>query len=259
MEKKKNIINKNLPNILYRFFEKEEYALDFIKGHIRFTNQNECKEMKYPRGDPTERISSLKYPAKIQTLHIDKNTMKCINSTYSNGFMNWSGGLLNSVFVLCACLPNCDMEKLKKELKSPFVVQMNNPQEFLSRIEKSYNEQYNSNKKRIIHNYVSYTKGQQSKKPHPGDSWYLSIFQKPDKYSYQKEYRFAILLHNISSEQEFIKLNINNCEDICVLIENKVDSILIKYKEEIKAGKLGLGLRKRSRPLRVGYRWGMGW
>src|SRR5947209_13099939 len=97
-----------LPTNLLRFFEKEEYAHQFIQGQIRFGLLYRYQKIEGARQDKTEGKVSLYYPGEACKVHY------AIDSQHP-------------YYILCPSHPDVDVAALASIFEAPFLVRITGP------------------------------------------------------------------------------------------------------------------------------------
>lgn len=96
------------PQHLYRCLDKEEYAVDFAeRGLIRFTFIRAYAKIEdAARRDETEGTGEVSFPhPRIQTVHLDKETLRHLGSTFGPGAMHLSTSTASPLYILSFCCP----------------------------------------------------------------------------------------------------------------------------------------------------------
>lgn len=189
-----------LPSTLLRAFEKEEYARQFIKGHLRFGLLEYYRRVEDCRQDRTEGKASL---------------------TLAGGPDHWSAyyslSSPNPHYIICFSHPavcTCTISKFGK-----FVVCINNPAKLIERIR----EVWKHDDRRSLSSPdsiwpVVYNKD--DREEIASDILYSSCLvytQKAPAYAMDREYRYVLKCQSGTKREESLTLDVGNCSDICSL------------------------------------------
>ena len=172
-------VDGEFPEEVYRFFDKEEYAIDFVEngkfrlGSLKTYKANKCAS----RRDETEGHA---YNRMIQ----DKRTR--------NIYLSYAG----HAFLLCFSTLDADFYRMKKEI-GPYVVKVYSPIALALDIDKAVNQKTVNRKYAIFGSKVEYGSGSYiHDKLSPKKSAELSLTQKPIKHKWQSEYRLCLMKLN---------------------------------------------------------------
>ncbi|MDD5242935.1 MAG: hypothetical protein PHU49_02850 [Syntrophorhabdaceae bacterium] len=209
---------KQIPSYLTRFFEKEEYALDFIRGKIRFGSLSYYRHYEGSRGDKTEGLQFF---------------------TWDRG-IRYQGSSVHEHYILCTSGPDVDIYKMKTEM-GQVVVRIENPQLLLEKIRSAWSDHRLSIGDRPAEiAQVVYDKGG----VHEADPFLIAppvYMQKPmQPFAGEKEWRYVltcrlqtertakrsetrpvlesssgIYYFEDSSFDDHLELNIGDCGEIC--------------------------------------------
>jgi hypothetical protein len=182
------------PSVLWRA-TRDSYAQDTIqKGLIYFTNANEFRmDINHERGDLTE-----------------------TDGNFIRQGVPCATGHTNPIFLFCTTFESNADAVLALWRDYDTVICIHNPQMLAERMLKAA---INQGVK-----IISFHAGSPSYDKYRGGTnpyhWAESIYQKPEKYMPQKEYRFAIVGdYSLISTKQII-LNIGSCEDFISITAN---------------------------------------
>ncbi len=188
---------------LYRFFSKDEYALDFFNGCIRLGWLTKYSQMEGDvRGDTTEGTAEYTFNDPNQlSITIDRNTGKEINRTKKPGITNVSSSSINEFYILCASevTDKINLTQLRNRFSEnspllPRYVIIGDVKNFTEIIAKTLEEsEYCQYIMGLIWFKVEYSKGQNRTKHEP--DLYLDVYQKPafvDKKDYPCEHEWRL-------------------------------------------------------------------
>lgn len=126
-------------------------------------------------------------------------------------------GHTNPIFLWCTTLESDTKTVLASWSDCDTVVRIHNPQELAQRIVKSAKAQgvdgisFHCGK-------PTYDKSRGGTNPY---HWSESIYQKPERYALQKEYRFALVANFSMIDVERIKLYLGPCRDLISIVDTK--------------------------------------
>jgi hypothetical protein len=173
------------PKFLYRFFDKEKYALDFLNhGRARLGT------LKYYASiEDASRRDSSEGVAHFKALHRDDN-----GDLVNTGDEYWNGGY--HTYIFCTSSPDVNLEKAKKQW-GHYIVKIKYPNLFLKAVEKAT---YPFTVKRSLLKQVSYSKGEEREVDVSYcDEDCLSAWQKPKTFKNECEYRFILITDKYST------------------------------------------------------------
>ncbi len=190
-----------LPNTLFRFFEKEDYAESFIAGKVRFGRLDYYKTIEGSRRDEAEGSAAFDWSTS-QPIH-------------------YEGTSLNSHFILCTTHPEADKAVLIARFKSPYIVRINNPIALLERINVVWPADFRASGLCEIYP-VEYNKGE-SLEPTPSliPPANYSYCQKPRKpFEVEREFRYVLTCkvhadRGSAEPDQHVSLPLPDCSDIC--------------------------------------------
>lgn len=203
-----------IPEIVYKAFKEEEFALNFInEGIFRIGSLNGYRMTEdASRKDPTEGESFYQFEEDLQQVHYSGDS-ETVRTSNKKGLMNVSGNWGNPTFIFCTSLPSVDVPYLKEKF-GEFVVQINAPGQFISDMQEAIlKTDYPFIGKGFVRGrYVEYSMGEVlTADLEVVDSCELATFQKLPEFSPENEYRFIAMMGAIKPPEvvpEFVELNI---------------------------------------------------
>jgi len=215
--KKYKKLSRNL-NCLYRFFEKEEWALQFIAGNIKVSTLTKCRAYDDPQqGDPDE--AKITFHIKERTYNgrnlssIDRKELEHIGAfvdetstlIINNGQFSQS---VSDAFILCTTADLNDIRDLSKSWK--FGVKISLPPNKLHELLNSAFEREGVDLRYSKHRFVDYDTERfySDVNKQPSDI----AFIKPKHQKDQKEYRFLWSAEN--STFDYSSIDFIYCPEI---------------------------------------------
>ncbi|EGQ9522635.1 hypothetical protein [Vibrio vulnificus] len=173
------------PDVVYRAFDKREYAEAFIAGNVRFANCNNYLDITDSRRDVTEGTGLYLKDDRLTTIRF------CSNSIFIQSFHR-------------------TFESARNAGHGRYIIELHNPFNLATAITK---ELHDSSFKayggvegvNIIYQHGDF-KGEQL------SSYQSSRFtysQKPSSYSSEEEFRFVLITERLDKHQIFIQVNPN--------------------------------------------------
>ncbi|WP_133299290.1 hypothetical protein [Sphaerochaeta halotolerans] len=208
-----NIDKLDFPR-LYRFFSKNEYAESFFKGKILLSNINKYKEIEGVRKDKSEGLAE--YKQKVLNRQGIKITGdgKFGESVFNSGTIDCSSFILNQYYILCFSQAETEEEiaylHKKFSCQSKYIAITDVKlftQKVLDALEEAHFESCISSGKWYR---VEYTKGNELDYESP--PFELSIFQKDQSYSDEKEWRLGFCMKDRDCINSHDSLVIDNNE-----------------------------------------------
>jgi hypothetical protein len=185
-----------VPSSLLRFFEKEEFADQFVTGAIRFSILEYYRGIEDLRRDDTEGQSSVYFRAP-QPIH----------STVSS---------LNRYYAFCTSHPETNITSLAQKY-GRFVVRIDSPLVLLERVKIVWRSHDLALDSAFIAP-VEYTKDElRDADPYLLSPPHLTYSQKLKSYEEDREYRF-LLKCKVDAQRTWenhLTLTLPNCRDIC--------------------------------------------
>ena len=180
------------PSVIYKVFNNESYARDFINGKIRFANIYYYKNIEdSKRKDISEGTGHVIY----------------------NDIPHKSMFASNQIFIFCF------HKSLEAALESQFgdiIVEIINPKELADDISLCLSKQKDIHYGGIEGIEIEYTYSHKvTKEPDSFTMAQLTYGQKPDSFSKEDEFRFVFIKK--STKEEFIVINVESTPDISVL------------------------------------------
>jgi hypothetical protein len=211
---------QGVPSHLLKFYEKEEYALSFIKGEMRFGNLAYYKGIEGTRRDSTEGSVSFFWNQKAPQINIDRRTGQYISRVKSEQNIHYSGCSMNPHFILATTHPEANRQMLEERF-GKFIVQINEPMILLERIKTAWQTH-----PRALCGYativqVTYNKdGLLEADPYLIAPPHYAYSQKPESFEKEREFRYVLecTIDTSRSLADYLTLMIPPCDDICSLI-----------------------------------------
>jgi hypothetical protein len=175
---------------------KHAYAKDLIEDGLLFlTNTDIYRNDPDPeRGDSTETDGTF-----------IRNGVRC-KTGHTNPIFLWCTTLESDTKAVLASWSDCDT-----------VVRISNPEQFAQRI-------VNASKAQGVEG-ISFHCGKPTYDKNRGGTspyhWSESIYQKPERYAIQKEYRFALVAGYSMIGVERIKLHLGPCSDLVSIVDTR--------------------------------------
>ncbi|MCK5311804.1 MAG: hypothetical protein KAJ62_06825 [Desulfobacteraceae bacterium] len=195
MKKRRDNVVGEYPLSLYRFFEKEEYALQFInEGKFRARFIEEYKKAEYDkRSDSAEGQGHYGLSGKITNVYFSKDPKIDPDYEETYGVQQHHSSIGNSIFLFCCSNSNVDIKKIKKKFGN-FVVKICNPIRLARDIDFVLNGHEGLRNYLIDGKHVEYNKGEVLSKQRPSTELSdLSYTQKPKSFEDEKEFRFCLI------------------------------------------------------------------
>ena len=198
------------PSHLYRSFDKEEYAREFVEqGRFRIGLLEKYKQIESngSRSDPDEGISCLQLEGNVSKVTL--NSAGGVKSVSKEpGYVDSEMTLINLKYILCCSGPDVDMNHLKEKY-GEYIIRLNNPCSLAQEIA-SY---FRDNSIPIIGKpkwaKVRYDKGSISKEQLTNEEHVrLSYSQKAPKFANDKEYRLVVIMSGVSSRGNHITVDL---------------------------------------------------
>jgi len=180
------------PKVIYRVFDKYEYAKDFINGKIRFSKLSYYTGIEdIARKDITEGES-----------HIIYDESKHYHSRFAS----------NSFYILCF---HKTLETAKQSKFGKYIVEINEPKNLAGKISNYLSIQSDKHFGGIEGVNIDYSFGEKiSKKPTSVLMAKLTYSQKPPMFSEENEFRFIFIKEHSEIQHVFIVLEdeIHDCK-----------------------------------------------
>jgi hypothetical protein len=210
------------PSTLFRLFDKEEYALRFVRGEIRFGLLTSYREAEGKRKDPSEGKVSLYWDTPAPQLSIDKRSGKIVGRTQSDQAIQSNGCCVNPYYILSTAGPSACLANLARDL-GPFGVQICSPVLLLERIKAAWKEHPLALLGGVFFAPVVYDRDALME-PDP------YLLGPPEPYFYAQKHRSAagdsefryVLECGIDEKRKWEKhivLKVGDCTDFCSLLE----------------------------------------
>lgn len=206
-------------------FGKEEHIQDLLENGTIFMNSIQYFrkfEDNGLRGDNFEGITELKnYPSGEFEIKSLNHKGKYISLQVRESYEEVLGNIYSLYAISSLTVPNpigFKIDKKNKEFGTHCLLVKNNP-EFLIRIEKRLNEM----NLKFRHGFVDYyDKDKKNGK--------INLFQKPNEYKYQNEFRFYVGRESI----EPIKIEIGNIKDIAEIYKSEdiIETLTLGFKNK---------------------------
>ena len=182
------------PTFLYRAFDKDQYAEDFVKlGRFRLGLMDTYKSIEdRSRQDSLEGESSSYVKTNVTEIKISRETNEVIGTESVPGRLHVRGTFIEPIYLLCTAGPTVDLTHLRKEFGS-WVVRINNPSRFLSELCNAIPTNPNIELGKCSMEAVSYTKDEDVDiDPDSFEAVRLNWIQKPRDLCWQCEYRYVV-------------------------------------------------------------------
>lgn len=182
------------PTFLYRAFDKDQYATDFVKlGKFRLGLMDTYKSIEDPsRQDRREGESSSYVKTNVTEVKISRETNEVIGTESVPGRLHVQGTFIEPIYLLCTAGPTVDLTYLREEFGS-WVVRINNPSRFLSDLCNAIPTNPNIELGKCSMEAVYYTKDEDVDiDPDSFEAVRLDWIQKPRDLSWQCEYRYVV-------------------------------------------------------------------
>jgi len=195
-----------LPNNLLRFNCKEEHALQFIEGQIRFGRLSHYRGIEGSRQDETEGLVFFYWDMKS-----DQN-------------IHYRGRSINPYYILCTTHPNVAEQMMVKKFGS-FIVRISDPLLLLERIKVVWKNHASAFADNACLVPVAYNKDGLLE---PNQYLYAptdyTYSQKPASLEYQQEFRYVLPCSDVQRNSDcYLTLDVGDCRDICTLQRGSVD------------------------------------
>ncbi|MBI3353053.1 MAG: hypothetical protein HY036_10810 [Nitrospirae bacterium] len=197
------------PAFLYRAFDKEEYAFQFINnGRFRLGSLENFRKIKDEnRQDESEGESRIYIKGELPVFSFNKQEAPPVNLTDIGtvpGFFHSWGKWMNPTYLFCTCGPNVDLNIIRKKY-GIYIVKINAPMRFLAEINSSNavnsKMEFTRTRKCSLEK-VCYSKDQiQELDPDPIKETRLNYLQKHPKDSDDYEYRYIIVAKSCANEE----------------------------------------------------------
>jgi hypothetical protein len=182
-------IGGEYPLRLYRFFDKAEYADDFVEGRFRIGNQERYHSPAL--GDRMDRTEGF--------------------SNYTKGGLQHEGSYTNSIYLLCCSLPSVDLGKMRNKF-GRYVVVIHNPVELAIDLDYFLNGDGTKPGVETVGAPVSYSKANTAGfEQHEEQGLVeLPLRQKPSGQGYEEEceFRYCLVDQSHAPASEFINVNL---------------------------------------------------
>jgi hypothetical protein len=187
----------NPPDTLFRFFDKEEHARDFVAGKIRFRPLTYYKNVEGTRRDETE------------------GEVRITLNTHPN-HIHYEGCSISTRFILCTASPEADQSVLKNRF-GPYVVRISAPRVLKERIDLVWRKHHWASDGCALAPVV-YNKGELSEAPSAPSPDY-AYRQKERSFEMEMEFRYVLTCSDDRrrSLDNSLTLTLGDCSDICSL------------------------------------------
>ncbi len=186
----KVIMDKDIPNRLYKFFDRKEHADNFIEGNIYLRPPESYRKIEGPRQDQSEGLGSIKIVESIRQVSIPSGKW-----SESPGHMNTTIQFLNPTYILCLSGSKVSSENTKRKF-GEYGVEVQDIKSVAESI-KTFLEKNKLNGFSV--NFIkcariAYNKDNVFTSFDIYKNFNLSFEQKPSDYSDEDEYRLTICL-----------------------------------------------------------------
>lgn len=197
----------NVPNNLLRSFDCEEYAAQFISGHIRCGLLTHYRNVEGARQDSVE--GEVLFSWGQESSQLEPRTT-----------ISYRGSSLNPYYIVSTSGPDVDV-KVSAERFGRFKVLINDPLALLERIKCVWRNHPLALNDGVMIAPVDYNKGgvvaaneYLIAPPH------YSYSQKPPSFDVEKEFRYVLTCSiNVNRHlNDHLSLNIGDCSDICCFL-----------------------------------------
>ncbi len=193
----------DIPNSLLRFFDKEEYALSFIKGQARFGLLDKHRHIEDSRRDSEEGRVSFSWTGR------------------DGPNVQYSGSSLNHFYILCTSHPEACVPTLASTF-GLFVVRIREPLVLLERMKLAWQSSPLALRGNAFIAPVVYNKGGLL----DPDPYFIApvnyaYAQKPSSYKHEQEFRY-VLDCRVDTERKWedsVTLGLGDCRDVYSLIQ----------------------------------------
>lgn len=193
----------NYPPVLYRAFDKREYAEAFVNGIVRFgliTYYGEIEDKQ--RSDPSEGSGSIIAPGIVTKVTMTRDGQP-IRQWDEPGPVHHSVTFGNGIYVLSLSRPHDADLRLLREKFGPHVVQIDEPRLFGQDLTDALANGAVDTAGVIECVRVLYNKGTAITTPLDRDARLrLSYGQKPAEFAAEQEYRLVLISQRPASEAE---------------------------------------------------------
>jgi hypothetical protein len=208
-----------IPGQLIRFFKREDHALQFIAGQIRFGLLTHYRTVEGTRQDRLEGAVSHYWTKKAPQMNFDGATGELISVVESNQNICYRGSSLNPYFILSTSHPESNRNTLAERF-GRFAVWINDPIALRDRMRAELREHPWSLEGTAFIAPVVYNKGEiLEADPHLISPPQYVYCQKEPRYQDEREFRY-VLECSIDVERtitDFLTLCLPDCSDILSL------------------------------------------
>jgi hypothetical protein len=207
----------DVPSNLLRFFDREEYALQFISGQIRCGLLSYYRGIEGARQDDKEGQTSFFWTRKAPQFQIDNQTGRLLGPTESNQNIRYRGSSMNPFYIISTSSPDVDKAVLTDKF-GPFTVLITDPLALLERIKAVWR-----NHDWALNDGVVIVPANYDKDELVADNKYLiapphySYSQKPPSFWMEKEFRYVLTCSfDVNRHlKDYLPLDVGDCADIC--------------------------------------------
>jgi hypothetical protein len=193
--KRKSHVCGEYPLRLYRAFNEEKYARQFVEegkfrlGLLEVYRTIECRA----RRDGTEGTGHYGLKGQVASIRFSKDPAIDPVCVEKEGVQEWHTENGNSVFLLCCSDPSAGKEKIRSRF-GLHVVEIVSPVSLAIDIDHALNGSDGRGHFNVYGTYVEYNKGQLIADGRKSEELtVLSYTQKPSSFSDEKEFRFCVV------------------------------------------------------------------
>ncbi len=208
------------PTVLYRFFDQEEYALDFVRagilraGALYSYKTIECKH----RMDDSEGDGHYKVNGKVISGYFSQSNEEPI-WVEEEGVQERHVRNGNKIFLYC-CTTSLENLECKKLKFGNFIVKIHNPSVFVKELDYSLNGLEGEGNYLIYGSNVEYNKGDLLEDDQvPEQRTDLAYIQKPSRFIIEDEFRYCLIyISSLDLNQNEIYIKVNNTSSFAELL-----------------------------------------
>ena len=208
-----------IPSSLLRFFDKEEHALGFLNGEIRFGLLDVYRTIEGSRRDETEGRVSFSWNKKATEILIGEESNQIIAVRESDQNIHCSSSSMNRYYIMCTSHPDANVKYLAEKF-GPFMVRIDDPLSLLERVKREWQSNGLAQKDGARIAQVEYNKdGLLEPDPYLTVPVHYSYSQKPTSDKQDREFRYVLTCKVDVNRtwEEFLTVRVDDCSDICSL------------------------------------------
>lgn len=207
------------PTFLYRFFDRPEHACSLRRaGMVRLQRLQYYQDTEQIHArDELEGDGQLLVPGMLPRVALDPVTGASSELSPVAGHFNFSTSWINPTYVLCASAPSADLPRMLKDRPHP--ISIFGPHLFAAELLMAAEALDIGDRElfRLEGMLVRYDKGEVGIRPEDIDERIrLSVAQKPRRFEYEAEYRFALYMSGPGENAPpFLDLTLSSPERFC--------------------------------------------